>query len=166
MRHWIIAVFVCAFAVAGCATLPSGSEPLSVGLADFSMIDFGLIEQKLGLRLRIQNPNNVEIPVEGLSYEMELNGKPFAKGVAHPQTRVPAFGTAEIDTEAVSNLAGFIGQLSQLQHDPKLRYRLIGKLYSGSWQGARPFESEGEISLPDFGGWKSKLEQLPLEQTP
>jgi LEA14-like dessication related protein len=161
MRQWIVVVFVCALAISGCSTLPSGSEPLSVGLADFSMIDFGLIEQKLGLKLRIQNPNNVEIPVEGLSYEMELNGKPFAKGVAHPQARVPAFGTAEIDTEAVSNLAGVISQLSQLQNDRKLRYRLVGKLYSGSWQGARPFESEGEISLPDFGGWQKRLEQTP-----
>jgi hypothetical protein len=45
-----------------------------------------------------------------------------------------------------------------LQKDQKLQYRLQGKLYSGRWQGARPFDVEGEISLPDFGGWKKKLD--------
>lgn len=159
MRQWVAVVWVCLLALAGCATLGGANEPLKVSLADVSMLDFGLVEQKLGLKLRIQNPNSVEVPIEGLSYDLELNGKPFAQGVAHPQTQVPEFGNAEIDTEAVTNLSSLFNQLGQLQQDQKLRYRLKGKLYSGRWQGARPFETEGEIALPAFGGWQKQLEQ-------
>ena len=161
MRRWIALAVVCALAVAGCATFPGGPEPVKVSLSDISMLDFGLIEQKLGLKLRIQNPNNVEIPIEGLSYELELNGKPFANGLAHPQTQVPAFGEVVIDSEAVSNLSGLFQQVGQLQKEQKLRYYLKGKLYSSSWQGSHPFDAEGEISLPDFGGWEKKLNESP-----
>ena len=160
MRRWIaLAAVVCALAVAGCATVLGGMEPVKVSLADINMLDFGLIEQKLGLKLRIQNPNNMEIPVEGLSYEMELNGKPFANGLAHPQTQIPAFGDVVIDSEAVSNLSGLFQQIGQLQKEQKLRYSLKGKLYSSRWQGAHPFETEGEISLPTFSGWEKKLNE-------
>jgi LEA14-like dessication related protein len=159
MRRWIALTVVFALAVAGCATLPGGTEPVKVSLADVSMLEFGLIEQKLGFKLRIQNPNNVEIPIEGLSYELELNGKHFANGLAHPQTQVPAFGDVVIDSEAVSNLSGLFQQIGQLQKDQKLRYYLKGKLYSSRWQGGHPFDSEGEISLPDFGGWEKKLNE-------
>lgn len=158
MHRWIVVVSIGLLALAGCATYPGSIEPTRVSLADVSMLEFGLIEQKLGLKLRVQNPNNVAVPIEGLSYELELNGKSFAQGVAHPQTQVPEFGSAEIDTEAVSNLSSLISQLGQLQKDQKLQYRLKGKLYSGRWQGARLFDAEGEISLPDFGGWKKKLD--------
>lgn len=159
MRRWIAMVWVGVLALTGCATL-GVNEPPRVSLADISMLDFGLIEQKLGLRLRIQNPNSVSIPIEGLSYELELNDKLFAQGVAHPQTQVPAFGTAEIDTEAVTNLTNVFKQLGVLQQqEQKLRYRLKGKLYSGRWSGARAFETDGEISLPAFGGWQQQLEQ-------
>jgi LEA14-like dessication related protein len=160
MYRWI-ALVATAFALAatGCATVPSGMEPVKVSLADISMLDFGLIEQKLGLKLRIQNPNNVEIPIEGLSYELELNGKPFANGLAHPQTQVPAFGDVVIDSEAVSNLNGLFQQIGQLQKEQKLRYHLKGKLYSSRWQGSHPFDAEGEISLPDFGSRGKKPDE-------
>jgi LEA14-like dessication related protein len=162
MRRWIaLTAVLCLFVVAGCATVPSGVEPVKVSLADISMLDFGLIEQKLGLKLRIQNPNNVEIPIEGLSYELELNGKSFADGLAHPQTRVPAFGDVVIDSEAVSNLSGLFQQIGQLQKEQKLHYSLKGKLYSSRLQGSYPFATEGEISLPDFGGWEKKLNESP-----
>ncbi len=162
MRYLITLVaLVWTLALAGCASLSGVEEPLQVNLADVSMLEFGLVEQKLGLKLRIQNPNNVAVPIEGLSYEFELNGKPFAQGVGHPQTQVPEFGYAEIDTEAVSNLASLFRQLGQLGQEQKLRYRLKGKLYSDRWQGGHPFETEGEISLPDFTGWKKQLEQSP-----
>jgi LEA14-like dessication related protein len=160
MRRWIaLAVVICVFAVAGCATVPGGMELVKVSLADISMLDFGLIEQKLRLKLRIQNPNNVEIPIEGLSYDLKLNGKPFANGLAHPLTQVPAFGDVVIDSEAVSNLSGLFQQIGQLQKEQKLHYSLKGKLYSSRWQGSHPFETEGEISLPDFGGWEKKVDE-------
>jgi LEA14-like dessication related protein len=110
MHRWFVVVSIELLALAGCATYPGSIEPVRVSLADISMLEFGLIEQKLGLRLRVQNPNSVAVPIEGLSYELELNGKPFAQGVAHPKTQVPEFGSAEIDTEAVSNLSSLISQ--------------------------------------------------------
>ena len=156
MRKWIVLTAVFMLGLAGCASFPASMEPVRVSLSGVSVLEFGLIEQKLGLKLRIQNPNNVEIPIEGLSYELELNGKPFANGVAHPQARVPAFGDVVVESEAVSNLNALLQQIGQLQKDQKLRYSLRGKIFSSRWQGGHPFDAEGEISLPDLGGGDRK----------
>jgi LEA14-like dessication related protein len=157
MHHCVAVVTICVLALTGCASYTGDMEALRVSVADVSMLDFGLIEQTLVLKLRIQNPNSVPIPIEGISYDLELNGKLLAQGISHPQTQVPAFSTAEIDTEAVSNVSNLFQQLGQVQKDQKLSYHLKGKLYSSRWHGPHPFDVEGEISLPNFSDWEKKL---------
>lgn len=144
---WIMLVIF----LAGCAHLPSSVEPLQVSVADVSVLDIGLIEQRIGLKVRLQNPNRTDVSVDGMRYDLDLNGQPFAHGVARPQALVPAYGEVVIEVEAVSNLASILRQLAELQKTQKLDYRLRGEIDSGKWQGALPFDREGTISLPDFG---------------
>ena len=68
--------------LSACAGGSSRMEPLSVTLSDIQPGEMGLLEQEYLIKIRVQNPNNVEIPVSGLSYRIELNGKYFAKGVS------------------------------------------------------------------------------------
>ena len=114
------------------------------------MLDVGLIEQRMALKLRVQNPNRFDIPINGISYELEFNDTPFAQGVAQPQTTVPAYGEAMIQTEATCNLGSILRQLEVLQKDKRLRYRLQGKVDLGGWRGSQPFSVDGEIAMPQF----------------
>lgn len=154
LQRWIGMALV--FFLAGCAGMPGGLEPLKVSIADVSILDLGLIEQKLGLKVRIQNPNSVDIPIDGMSYDLEMNGQPFAHGVARPQTHVPRYGEVVIQVEAVSNIGSILRQLGALQQEQKLNYRFKGELDSGRWQGARPFDMEGTISFPNLDGRQEK----------
>jgi LEA14-like dessication related protein len=135
-------------ALAACAAFPSRLEPPSVTLADFRPVQIGLLEQEYALRIRVQNPNAVELPLNGLSYRVELNGRPFAKGVSQQRATVPAFGEVLLDVSAVGSLSGVLDQLTALREAPPhgISYRLQGKLASSAG-GSFSFAQDGNLDL-------------------
>jgi LEA14-like dessication related protein len=142
--------------LSGCATTPK-MDPLEVTLSDIVPGQMSVLEQEYQVTLRIQNPNNFDIPLEGAAYQIELNDKSFAKGVARKTVTVPKYGDATIDGTAVSDLSGVLGQIAQLTKGApeKFRYRIKGKL--GRSDGSSiPFDKVGEIDLAGLGGATSK----------
>jgi LEA14-like dessication related protein len=138
----------------GCATTPK-MEPLEVTLSDIVPGQMSILEQEYQVKLRVQNPNNFDIPLEGAAYQIELNDKSFAKGVARQSVTVPKYGDATIDGTAISDLSGVLSQITQLTKGTpeKFRYRIKGKL--GRSDGSSiPFEKVGEIDLAGLGGGK------------
>ena len=51
--------------LAGCAGMPGQMEPLNVTLSDVRPLQVGLLEQEYAMKLRVQNPNNREIALQG-----------------------------------------------------------------------------------------------------
>jgi len=138
--------------LSACAGWSSRMEPLSVTLSDIQPGEMGLLEQEYLIKIRVQNPNNVEIPVSGLSYRIELNGKYFAKGVSKQDVTIPAFGEVVLDATAIGSLSGIMSQVAQFQKGmpDKVSYRLSGKLASPSW--SYPFDSVDNIELHGLAG--------------
>ena len=142
MALMIVAIF------AGCAGLPPGAQPPAVTIADFGVGNAGLFEQQFDLRLRIQNPNPDDFKVDGIAFELEINGQPFAKGVGNQTVTVPRYGSAFIAAEAVSTLGGLLRQFGRLNDGNKavFKYRIKGQLSIAG--GPRvPFEETGEFDF-------------------
>lgn len=136
------------FLLAGCAVFGSGMEAPSITVSELRAKESTFLEQRFVATLRIQNPNPFDIPVEGVSYDLELNGKPFAKGVGRADVVIPAFGQNVVETEAITTLMGFVRQLEQARSGgPKLSYRLIGKLNLRDRTSPVAFEMTGEDLL-------------------
>jgi LEA14-like dessication related protein len=152
MFRRLMAVLVAAAALAGCASIAPRMEPLSVSLADIQPGQISLLEQEYLIKVRVQNPNDVEVPVRGLSYQIDVNGKPFAKGVSRQDARVPAFGDTVLEGKAIGTLGGILSQLWQFEKGApgKITYRLSGKLSAREGQSL-PFDYQGNIELPGFG---------------
>ena len=134
-----------------CATLSPYKESPRVSLVSIQPQEMKLLEQRFALQLRILNPNDVAIPVEGLSYSIEINEREFAYGVSRQAVAIPAFGEALLDVEIVSNLLNVMQQLQALSGESRnsLDYRLKGKISL----------ADSPVSLPfDYSG---KLEYLP-----
>jgi LEA14-like dessication related protein len=140
-----------------CAGLPLGMEPLSVTLADVRPSQMGLLEQEFMMKIRVQNPNNVEVPLQGVAFSVELNGKNFAKGVSRQDGTVPAFGDVVLDVKAISTLGDVLNQVGALRDGPpgKITYRLHGKL-APAGGGSLPFDSIGSIDLSALTGESAK----------
>lgn len=133
--------------VAGCATMDRYPEKPRVSLVSIQPKDMTLLEQRYGLQLRILNPNETAIPLEGLSYSLEINGREFAYGVSRQDVSIPAFGEALLDVEVVSNLLNVLQQVQEMSDEQQdsLQYRLSGKLSLGNSLARLPFDYHGEL---------------------
>ncbi|MBS1136863.1 MAG: Water Stress and Hypersensitive response domain protein [Proteobacteria bacterium] len=135
----------------GCAALTT--QPPEVTLAGIDIVEMGLLEQRFAMKLRLQNPNDAGITITGLSFQVEVNGQTFAKGVSGQSVTVPRFGEAVLAVDAVSNLASVLRQISELSKGGRegVDYRIHGRLATGNF-GSVPFESKGELRLPRLPG--------------
>jgi LEA14-like dessication related protein len=146
-KLFIPALFFAVLIVGGCAGL--FLKPPSVTLADIKIIDVGLLEQRFAFKLRVQNPNDREIAITGLSFEVEINGKPFAKGVSNKPVTIPRLEEKILEVRAVSNLYGLLIQLKELVEGKNqgLSYRIKGRLMTDPF-GELEFDEGGKLDLP------------------
>jgi LEA14-like dessication related protein len=137
--------------LAGCAGM-FGNDPLRVNVAGIEPATGQSegMEMRFNLKLRVQNPNESPIDYNGVSVELDLNGKPFASGVSDQIGSVPRFGEALISVPltvpafaAVRQAFAFAGSAQSGQ----LPYVLRGRLAGGISGGTR-FIDQGTLSLP------------------
>ncbi|HNR21799.1 MAG TPA: LEA type 2 family protein [Steroidobacteraceae bacterium] len=124
-------------------------------LVNIEMMESELFEQRFKVRMRVQNPNDRALPVQGISAKMQLQGEDFAQGVAGEAFTVPAFGEAEFDMVLRANVAGAILRLLSSMKDKKspdkLDYRVVGKLsLSSGFLRSVPFEESGSFNLGEL----------------
>ena len=136
-----------------CAGLPRGMEPLSVTLVDVRPGQVGLLEQEYAIKIRVQNPNGVEVALQGVAFDVELNGMTFAKAVSPQSEVVPAFGDAVLDVKAISTLGDVLEQVGAMRDGQpgRISYRLLGKL-APAHGPYLPFDSAGEIDFRALAG--------------
>lgn len=144
---WRAATIAAALAASACAGVYPPLDPPHVTLADLRVRDMTLFEQRYAVKLRVQNPNPVELPITGLEFALYLNDVEFARGVSRDAVTVPAYGEALTEVELVSSLMRLFEQVRGLERgEPQgLRYRLAGGVSLASRAGKIPFEYRGEI---------------------
>ena len=67
-----------------CLHAPQKPELAVVGV---DVVKSDLFQQQLRVRMRVHNPNDRELPVRSISYEVEVAGKAFAHGESNRQFR-------------------------------------------------------------------------------
>src|SRR5215831_15881069 len=82
--------------VVACATM-QGRDPPQVTVAGFEPLEGQGMELRLNVKLRVQNPNDSPIDYNGVSVQMNVQGKSLATGVSPASGSVPRFGEAVID---------------------------------------------------------------------
>lgn len=138
-------------ALNGCALF--GGDPLRVNVAGIDPIDSQGLEMRFNVKLRVQNPNDSAVSFNGVSLDLELNGKPFASGVSDQSGSVPRFGETVVNVPltvpafaAVRQVFAFAGAAQSGQ----IPYILRGKL-AGGLTGTTRFVDQGTLSLPSPG---------------
>jgi LEA14-like dessication related protein len=143
-----------AIALSGCASpLTSDFERPEVRLAGIGLGRPGLFEQKLILSLRIDNPNDYEIAVDRVSFDLEVNGEHFGSGRTTQNFELPALGEATVPASVEVPTKDFLDRVMRLGAEGRFDYRLTGEAELDSWFLSRlPFEREGSLSLPEMPG--------------
>lgn len=137
----------------GCTLLAPRLEPPKLSILGVEIVKGDLFEQRLRVRVRVQNPNDRELAVKGLTYTIEVGGEEFGRGMSGSSFVVPRRGEAEFDMMLTANLAGTLVRLASRAQQSGARpdaldYRIVGKvsLASGVLRSI-PFEDKGQLKL-------------------
>ena len=153
-RHLTASLFVIAVGAAlpGCAALP-GQDQMRVNVVGVEPMTGQGMELRLNVKLRIVNPNNTPIDVDGVFLDLDVQGRNFASGASNVKATVPRFGEQVLEVpltiSALGALRQVLGLASGSNFPDKLAYELRGKLGGGVI--SQRFESKGEFSLSGAG---------------
>ena len=143
----MIRMFMPIFLLAGCAHLLGTADNPRVNIASLTPKDMKLFEQIFVLELRVMNPGDKELVINGLAFNLEVNGQPFARGVSNESFTVGPFASHVVQVDAVTNLASLLRQIVQAQKEEfsGFTYHLKGYFHSGSSAFRIPFDETGEF---------------------
>lgn len=161
MTARFIAAMALVLALAGCAGLGTKLESPRVSVVGIRAVKADLFEQRLEVRLRVENPNALDIPVRGLDVNVELAEEPFAQGTSAREFTVPAHGEAEFDMLVTAHAATALLRIATggREQREQVGYRLSGKLSTRlGLLRSIPFEETGTLPLGDLGSRKRKDE--------
>jgi LEA14-like dessication related protein len=135
----------------GACALSSKFITPRLSVVDVQIEHGDLREQRLKVRMRVQNPNDRRLPVKGLEYTLEVEGQQFASGASAASFVVPPMGEVEFDMNVTTNLAGTLLMLLGRGSDAlgqSVAYRLTGRIaLSQGLTRTIPFEERGSFSL-------------------
>jgi LEA14-like dessication related protein len=141
---------------AGCAGIGKPLKIPEVRLAGLAIQKADLFESEVQVRLRLINPNDIALAVNGIEFRLAINGNALASGAADSAVVIPALGddtltlTVRASTLQVASSLMEILQ-GELQAPGKMiAYRLEGKLRMGGsvlLPPVIPFEKSDSVSL-------------------
>ena len=143
------AALLAMLALNGCASL-FNHDAMRVTVAGIEPLEGQGLEMRFAVKLRVQNPNDAPIDFDGVSLDLDLNGRPFASGVSDQRGTVPRFGETVLSVPVTVSAFSVARQaLGFATGDTvkKVSYAVRGKLAGGLLGGAR-FSDTGYVDLP------------------
>lgn len=135
--------------LAACAGAFRDAEPPEVALAGVGFGRPGLFEQELRVDLRVRNPNDFDLAVDALEFDLEVNDLPFAEGRTDRGFELDALGEAVVPVTVFVSTTDLMEQVMRLGVEQRLEYQLTGSAELGDLFGySLPFERTGELALP------------------
>lgn len=137
-----------ALLLVGCAGLAL-REPLRVSVAGLEPLPGQGLEARFNIILRVQNPNEHAIDFNGVSVELDLEGRSFASGVSDQAGTVPRYGETLLTVPVTVPFTAVVRQVLGMGDNAfgdRIRYRLRGHLGGHGLVGAT-FDTTGEMVL-------------------
>jgi LEA14-like dessication related protein len=147
-------ILVLALGLAACSGLPFNAVAPKVSVADVAVKRLGFFEQRFDVGLRVSNPNDFDLTIEALDFELEVNGQPFASGLSQTSTRIAATSSTLLRIDAITQSKDLIRQIESLSPESLkagVPYRIHGRLKTDRSPNWVPFDHVGV-----YGGDKEK----------
>ncbi|HUN71847.1 MAG TPA: LEA type 2 family protein [Steroidobacteraceae bacterium] len=143
-----VQMLLLAVALSGCTLLVPKLQTPQLAIVDVEVVKANFLQQRLRVRMRVENPNDRTLPIKGLSYTVYLGGQEFATGVSDASFIVPALGTAEFNMDVTANAAGAVFAVLSKPRGQGIDYRMRGRVQlSHGWLRSIPFEQSGSFVL-------------------
>jgi LEA14-like dessication related protein len=133
---------------AACATLTSKFEPPGVTLETLRILRIADGKADLALKLRLFNPNDVDLTIEALELDVTLDGRPAVTSRSVHVDKLPAGGEASIDLVGRVDVAAVATALMTIGSQLPVDYVVKGTV---TLPGAvLPFGRKGQIPVARF----------------
>lgn len=118
------------FFLSGCATMNLDYEEPSVELVSFKALPVNGFEQSFEIGLKLTNPNNFELPFNGISYQLSVAGEALAHGVSANIPTAAAYGESRFVVPVSASLIGGLKVIRALinSQGKDISYQLRAKL--------------------------------------
>jgi LEA14-like dessication related protein len=121
---------VALFFLSGCATMNLDYAKPSVELVSFKVLPANGFEQNFEIGLKLTNPNNFDLPFNGISYQLSVAGETLASGVAADIPTAVAYGESRfvvaVSTSLIRGLKVIRALMNKQGQD--ISYQLKAKL--------------------------------------
>lgn len=146
--------------LSGCSLINSMIPPkIKLEKPRLTLLDVHLLKKtksapmapRFRVRLKVENPNNIEVPIGGIDFRLELQGMTLANGVGAEFFTIPAKGDTEFDVDVSTEVMKAMKQVSALlkSGEAKVEYRIVGRIHVEiPYVGAVPFDKKGLLQLP------------------
>ncbi|MBV6822998.1 LEA type 2 family protein [Pseudomonas sp. PD9R] len=137
------------FGLSACSSFPN-SDPLSVNVVGVEPLQGQGMEVRFAVKIRVQNPNGMNVNYNGVALDLDINGQPFASGVSDQTGSIGRFSDTVLSVPVSVSAFSVLRQTLGLVETPSLNnlpYVLRGKLGGGLF-GTKRFVDSGKLSLP------------------
>jgi LEA14-like dessication related protein len=152
---WRTFAWSCALVSLGCASIGYDGLPPDVYVIDIVPLESTAFEQRMQVDLRIRNPNDHAFAIDGVRFDLDLNGTRFARGLGDQAVTVPRLGEARVSVISTTTMMDWVRQFAVLAQPGRkdLDYRVSGRLFlSNELLAYVNFESSGNLSDPTGRG--------------
>jgi LEA14-like dessication related protein len=120
--------------LSGCSTwVSSRFQDPQVQLLSVEVVRAKLVEQEFLLKIRIDNPNSVSLPVRSLNYSVTLDNVLLAQGESREWFNVPAHGRHTFELPVQTNLWRHMRRVIKMLEKPEspIAYTFTGSVQTG-----------------------------------
>jgi len=146
----IAALVAVLFAIA-CTSARPKIDPPAVTLESVRILGIADAKANISLTLRVANPNNFDLAVDAVDFEVTLDGRTATSARSVRIEPLPAGGESKVELAGRVDVTAVAGALMTLGSQLPVEYVLKGSatMRDGT---TLPFSRKGEIPVARFGG--------------
>lgn len=134
--------------LAGCSALVPKLEPPKFEVIGLNVLGGDQKYQQLRLRLEVTNPNDRQIAVKSIDYQVAVAGTDFAQGTSPEAFTVPALGKTQFDLDMNADFGAMLRVLAAHLGEPALPYEVNGHVHLAEGLIREfPFKGHGQLAL-------------------
>jgi len=157
LAKWRKYLLLVAILLAGCASY----EPPNVTLVGLAPLESNLMEPRMRLDFRLQNPGRRALTVRGVDMTLEINGVELAQGVADHGFELPAFGETRASVEVTASIFKLVQLLLGPPQAHAFDYELSGRLHLDGFPRVIPVSRAGSITREQLEGLSRRSSDAP-----
>ena len=147
MRNFFLLIAICGLSV-GCSALVPHLKAPELKVVGMHYLGGDGHHQQLRLRIQVTNPNDRQIAVRSIDYQVALAGADFARGSSAEPFTVPASGQSDFDLNVRADVSALLRVLGAHLGDSALDYQVTGTVHlaEGLLRDI-PFKGHGQLAL-------------------